>query len=782
MQSNKEKRSPNSSAYNKGNAKKRGKGGVLPAVTSRTPSDDKASLCAIRAEKTHPTKSDAEAKGIGSSLVSSQPNDATKGKPSTAAVETGAIKSDVETERDNKLRTSCQQPGGQEQPRDSGNDGAKSPSPQDVVGNQPAVHDSAESSFTTASSNAEDGGQKEASSKKETSIIPTLFLSPVSMLSDSKKSSKPEDEAKGEGQRAASGRHSTTTAKRDNRTPVSKKRNKKREAPGQNKAVQATLPETTAAAGPPIHVLLTPSSCGLCDNNSRTLHASQFNRSAGMGAISARTSGKKVPRGIIKKTVTTTRRVKHGRRNSLDDDEDTTKEVMEVVGGTDVPLPKQEPDSAVGRAPVVSSSVSGKIADDGVIKKTVTTTRRRKGVDKYERNSDSADVIEETITEVIGQAHNEDKQHTEDGDSKTGRTALSPSPTDKTTGALQKAVKTTHRPKNRGKRDDSYETVTTEVVELCDDATLEEPNVRSVQPRTISGVVRDASTTQYSYAERRRPAFASGQSPLWAGPWNPRMRFRPPGLWANPIYRRSMTPECPIHQHGTARHIPGCPLAAVSQRMSVPSGAAWGMLPGCRAHLPAHSQTCLEGHLGPFFCGHAMHAPICSPSSASPCCGQPRTQCVLHDDSHTRSPPCDCCAAAPSLAPNGCAGILEERDDVSEGTYDVLYYAEPAEREAEDAGFVPGGAADRPTDVIWETPPRDEFFYYSRNSLAAAPPPPSLMATHRHGSGIDDSAAGRGQDHAHARAARAVTDVGQSGRRQVTRHSTEEAVPFFYLS
>ncbi|KAL3208497.1 hypothetical protein MRX96_039055 [Rhipicephalus microplus] len=327
----------------------------------------------------------------------------------------------------------------------------------------------------------------------------------------------------------------------------SKNTRKKRGRSRGNKAVQTNPEEKNEPVGPPIHVLFSPSSCSLCENNAsppsfygamRPFQVGKYG--ALMTAPSVVTSGQGPSRGVVKKTVrttTTTRRVPDSTRTPRSYnlvEEVTTEDVREIADDTDK------------TNTTASTSVVGKVISGGAMKKTVTTTRRLKDDGKMRKNSDATSGVEPTITEKIEFSESAAKRGSvekqADGarpwvssvlESATKRNAASVTP--------KKIVSTVRRAKNADPlgQDDVIETVTTEVVEVESEACPAQTAQQTAVP-IIVGVARDPLATKYRYSESRRLASTPYRAPGRVGAVNQRMQVRPPRFWSNQPHRHTV--------------------------------------------------------------------------------------------------------------------------------------------------------------------------------------------------------------------------------------------------
>ncbi|XP_037568080.2 uncharacterized protein LOC119448947 [Dermacentor silvarum] len=554
-----------------------------------------------------------------------------------------------------------------------------------------------------------------------------------------------------------------------------KKPRKKRGPSRGNKAVQTNPEGQEAPPITPIHVLLSPSSCSLCDSNAppSSYGAMQPLQIGKYGAVIAAppvvTQVQKPSRGVKKTvrtttTTTTTRRLQDTDRSRAPRfkqliEETTTEEAQEAADDRN--------DAGGSKA---STSGAGNVTSAGAVKKTVGTTRRPKDRHKQRKNTDTSDSVEGTITEVIGPAEKEGIQATlekqPDGAKAAGAVVELSSKKNAASGALKKTVKTVRRLKDVDRdprpQNDFIETVVREVVEVESEPAPEDPPTQAAAP-VIAGVARDASATQYRYEESRRPASSPYRARHGVGAVYQRMQLRPPGFWANQPYRRPVAPYYRPCRHRAVQHIPGCRLAAFSRR----AVSCWGPHNFCGGH---HGPSCQRPPTAAPMVAHAT-------SSSCPGLAGVRLQPHYHDHSQALVSANTGCGASPSVRNSARVPSLGNAIDVSEGTYDVFYDREPDLAAASPSG-VRHDDRRRPTEFIWETPPRQEFVYYSCVNVAVAPTAPAANGQFGRptDNDVNSDANGHNRDRVDARAARAATELSMAAGPQVTRMSPEETL------
>ncbi|KAL1427735.1 hypothetical protein MTO96_017166 [Rhipicephalus appendiculatus] len=514
-------------------------------------------------------------------------------------------------------------------------------------------------------------------------------------------------------------RPSTSSTKGNAKNREVKSSRKKRGHSRGNKAVQTHPEEKEAPAGPPIHVLFSPSSCSLCESNAApssfygAMQPFQVGKyGAVMAAPSVVTTAHGPPRGVVKKTV-------------KDDDDDNAA------------CPRQHQDTAfIQSCGGGYYGRPGKVNNGRATKKNVTTTRRLKDRDKTRKNSDPSSGVERTITETIDLSESAEKRGSAekqtDGAISVETTVIeSSNKWNAASVAPKKIVRTVRRAKNADplREDDVIETVTTEVVEVESEAPPAQPAQQTAAP-AIVGVARDSSATQYRYSESRRLASTPYRAPRRVGAVNQRMHLRPPRVLDE--------------------------STSSSYSSSVFSA------------LPARSHAAYSGHHG-----HSSHpppslAPMVAHGASSSCPGLAGEHGCSHVRIVTTRRYRQTAASFPPAAVPQSANVrsVGHSSDPSEGTYDVFYEGEPDPVPA-NAGGIRSDVPRRPTEFIWETPPREELVYCA--NLVAGP---TTHAVNGHcGATCNEDASGRSQDGVNARAAQAVTDLSMTAGSQVASKS-----------
>ncbi|KAH8025259.1 hypothetical protein MRX96_039054 [Rhipicephalus microplus] len=166
---------------------------------------------------------------------------------------------------------------------------------------------------------------------------------------------------------------------------------------------------------------------------------------------------------------------------------------------------------------------------------------------------------------------------------------------------------------------------------------------------------------------------------------------------------------------------------------------------------------------------------------SSPCPGLAGTrlqpQCVHYDDDTPVA--ANCGVVSPTAAPQSAnVRSVDNLSDPSEGTYDVFYEGAPNPVPA-NVGGIRNEVPRRPTEFIWETPPREELVYCA--NLVASPTThhAAHAANGPRGVTCNEDVNGHDHDGVDARAAPAVTDLSMTAGSQVTRMSPEETIFFF---
>nr|XP_050040987.2 neurofilament heavy polypeptide-like [Dermacentor andersoni] len=506
------------------------------------------------------SKADAKDDGTGKRPLVAEPS--TSRRPSGAAVgKGGSTTTDVKADRADKTLTSRDRSESSrpKEPKDDGSkavpenaDDSQFHSAQSTLFVTPRIETMAERKKQAPPSQESVPKEKNKGGAKEKDTTSPATSSPALEVSNQEKTpAAVNDEADAKAPKTQEKKNSITFNKISAKSHEGKKQRKKRGHSRGNKAVQ-TNPEDAqmAPAGPPIHLLFSPSSCSLCDSNAppSSYGAMQAFQIGKYGAVIAATPvvtpAQKHSRGVVKKkttttTTTTTRRVQDSDRSRTPRsrqlaEETTTEEVQEAADD------RSDADGSKD-----STSVAGNVTSGGAVKKTVTTMRRPKNRHKHGRNSDTSDGVEGTITEVIGPAETEAKQaavEKQPDGAKAGGTVVELSAKKNVaSGALKKTVKTTRRLKDADRdprpQNDVIETVTREVVEVESESAPEQPPAAAP---VIAGLARGASTTQYRYVESRRPASSPYRARHGVDAVYQRMQLRPPGFWTNQPYRRAL--------------------------------------------------------------------------------------------------------------------------------------------------------------------------------------------------------------------------------------------------
>ncbi|XP_037505598.1 uncharacterized protein LOC119381920 [Rhipicephalus sanguineus] len=442
-----------------------------------------------------------------------------------------AVEKDRANTTDGKTNRADKAPSDSGRPKNRNDGGTKAVAEDDET----SLFGSAESVvFVTAQSDQADGNKQklprqEVVTKKKDKVVtketdvPSPAVSSTRAppaVTEEKAPAALDVEAKAKAAKASDKRPSTSSTKSNAKNREVKSDRKKRSPSRGNKAVQTNPDEEKAPAGPPMHVLFSPSSCSLCERNAPppgiygAMQSFQVGKyGAVMAAPPAVTTAQGPPRGVVKKTVrttTTTRRVPDSTRTSR------SFNLVEEVTTEDV---RNAADDTYKTKSTTSASTAGKGTNGGASKKTVSTMRRRKDRDKRRKSSDTSSGVEGTITEAIefpvSEAKRGSVEKQTDGAKPMETTVLESSAKKNAASVAPKTiVRTVRRAKNADSLypDDVIETVTTEVVEVEAEASPAQPAKQIAAP-TIVGVARGSSATHYRYSESRRPASTPYRAP-----------------------------------------------------------------------------------------------------------------------------------------------------------------------------------------------------------------------------------------------------------------------------
>ncbi|KAH9382587.1 hypothetical protein HPB48_010339 [Haemaphysalis longicornis] len=332
---------------------------------------------------------------------------------------------------------------------------------------------------------------------------------------------------------------------RAKRTKPKRKRSRKGRSQSVHKAVQANLEETKVAAGPPLHVLLSPSTCSLCERHPTVGSGAYFDdRLGGPYALEYRNAEHAPPdnqNGITStRTVTTTRRIKN--RDKIKGAPETVEEITEEI--------TEGADGSARARQFKHDKRSSKAGETGgSTKKIITTTRRKRGSGPNRRKDGSSD-FDEAVTTQVSEPPDTSQPGPSNEEEHSVASASNNSQLPKggrsNVGGASRKLKTARRPgvadtKNGSSEEsaDIDEEIITEVVEPFVSPTANSTSGRRVPgPYPIAGLARDASTTQYRYVETRRPASSSGQTLPWTSALSPvqHMQLRAAQFWADRGY------------------------------------------------------------------------------------------------------------------------------------------------------------------------------------------------------------------------------------------------------
>ncbi|XP_065309352.1 uncharacterized protein [Dermacentor albipictus] len=358
------------------------------------------------------SKADPKEDGTGKRPLVAEPS--TARRPSGGAVKKGgATATDVKADRADKTLTS-RDPSKSGRPKEPKDDGSKAV-PED---DDDSRFESAQSTLSLAAHiETKDKRKKQAppsqesvtkekdkgGAKEKQTTSPATSLPAPEANNQEKTPAAVNGEADAKAPKTMEKKHSITYNMITAKSHEGKKQRKKRGHSRGNKAVQTNPEEAqTAPAGPPIHLLFSPSSCSLCDSNAPPSYYGAM-QTFQIGKYGAVTPAQQRSRGVVKKTTTTTtttRRVQESDRTPRSRqlvEETTTEEVQEAAD-----------DRSDAGGSKDSTSVAGNVTSGGAVKNTVTTTRRLKNRDKHGRNSSDDkdprpqdDVIETVIREVV---------------------------------------------------------------------------------------------------------------------------------------------------------------------------------------------------------------------------------------------------------------------------------------------------------------------------------------------------------------------------------------------